>query len=97
VNFQEATINFIMSGCLSVCLSARINSPSRKRIFSILEYFSKICQGSLFEYNLIGLTGTLHEKLCVCVCVCDNISLKSSLNEMFLIVVEKIKKKTFCV
>jgi hypothetical protein len=61
--FRKATVNFIMSACLSVWY----NSAPTRRIFRkfVIEDFSKIfLEKFKFRDNLTRITGTLHEEMC---------------------------------
>ena len=49
----KPTVSFVMSVCLSVCLSAWNDSAPTGRIFVKFEYFSKICgENSIFIKTL---------------------------------------------
>ena len=61
---RKATINFVRSVCLSVCLSAWNSSAPTWRIFTkfdIWVFFENLSRKFNFHENLTIITGTLHE------------------------------------
>ena len=64
---RKATISFIMSLCLSVCLSAWKSTPTGRILmkFDIGVFFENMSKILKFHKNLTRITRTLHEDLCI--------------------------------
>jgi hypothetical protein len=63
---RKGTVSFVMSVCLSVCLSALNNSALTGRIFmkfDIRVFFENLSKKLKFHQNMARVKGTLHEEL----------------------------------
>ena len=88
---RRATTSFVMSACLSVCTHGTIWLQSDGFSWNLIyEYFSKksLSRKFKFKWNLIRITGALHEDLWTLTIICrcrllltENISVKYRENQ----------------